>query len=419
LQQHVPLKHAPLSLLEQDWAKIYTHDRIFECTCPCRHVMTIHVESLLRLAPLRHVIADSSVRKAFRTVDQRWFYDHVLPRSLYGFNPYTSTVFLPRFSAIESWWNGDREQSARPLNGDDHLIREALLALHEYIHVWTVHAINHLMPDLGFGTAAITEDTFEDFVYCHLLTEAAAVAAIDYWYLCSVDDINDYCDIGTAFQGGIASPLYRRRYVRECRRHDATFEPQRASFLSELCVFYCTGRHDIFASETAVLVPLLRRWIEQEVQTRDRQLTVTRGWLEALAPRPVRRRPFDAPVESDRPWMVRLRNDIAELLWNKIHNDDLTQMPALPEPGWSRPFLVDHRYLNVNAIPDRPDQPSLYYMWQLLLQRPFDGVAPQVREVLRGLVLDLEGYDLALRIIESHPSHPIAAGEPAALLFDV
>jgi hypothetical protein len=381
--------------------------------------VTIHPESLLRHAPVRHWLADTTVRTLFRGIDQRWFYDRVVPRTLTGFNPYTSGVYLPRFSAVERWWNGDREASVRPLDPEDHLIREVFLAVHEYIHVWTVHAIAGRMPELGFGSAPITAESFEDFVYCHLLTEAAAVAAIDYWYLCGVDDVNDYCDIGTSFQGGIASPLFRRRYVRECRRHAPSFDPYRPELLSELCVYFCTGEHELFTSESAVRVPLLRRWIDQEAVTRRRQLVVTREWLAALAPPGALTLPVDAPVEANRPWMIALREELAAMLWKKIHDDELLQMPAPPQPRWSHAFTADHRYVNVNAVPGAPATPEQHYVWQRLQQRPFDAVPPAVRDALRGLAREQGDYDLALRIIEQYPALPASEGEPAALLFDV
>ena len=98
--------------------------------------------------------------------------------TLAGFNPFLRSLFYANNSALSRWLAGPYG-SARDYNEGDHLVREVLFAVHDYLHCWSAAAIAVLAPRSRFDTGPILRDNLEDFVYCHLLTEAAATAGLD------------------------------------------------------------------------------------------------------------------------------------------------------------------------------------------------------------------------------------------------
>jgi hypothetical protein len=82
-------------------------------------------------------------------------------------------------------------------------------------------------PDLSFASLDGEVIDFEDLIFCHLLTEAVAVAGLDYWYLSCVE-LNDVVDLGTTVRN-LTIPYHERQRA-EVRRFCPSLEVQTPEF---------------------------------------------------------------------------------------------------------------------------------------------------------------------------------------------
>ena len=162
-----------------------------------------------------------------------------------GFQPALGRIFYPTNSAVDAWL-GDVGGDPRPHNFADRLMNELFFLVHDYLHILGYRWINGLMPELGFGTAEITEKNAESFVFCHLLTEAVATVGLDYWYLSRLN-LYEELQIGTGFSG--LTVCIERRTMRSIGVFDPTFEVQSTAFFERICRFYCTGEFEGFGKE--------------------------------------------------------------------------------------------------------------------------------------------------------------------------
>jgi hypothetical protein len=311
----------------------------------------IHPESLLNIPLVQQLLMDRSCRIQTRAVDSGWHQAHSIPISVEGFNPTTSTIFVAEKSSLSSWL-GDPYSSGRWYNQKDRLVQRLMFATHDYLHVWSYLMINELMPELEFGTAEITDDNFEDFAFCHLLTEAVATVGVDYWFL-STTDINSICDVGTDVKSLTAN--YREADHAEYERWNANFEVQSPAFLENLAEFYCKG-----GAFFGVFVRGLERnpktfnWLNHEMSYGETQRAYIRQWLLHLAHRPLQNPPrqINAPVACDKPWQKNLTAELAQNLWRKVKEDEI-QSPSFrfdPAATWKAPSEkgADFRFTNIN-----------------------------------------------------------------------
>lgn len=95
-----------------------------------------------------------------------------------------------------------------------------------------------LAPWVRFDSGPILRDNIEDFVFCHLLTEAAAAVGLDYWYL-STFNLDERISLGTTLLNLTVD--HHERYVSEYRRFCPGWDAQRPDFFSDIARFYCSG----------------------------------------------------------------------------------------------------------------------------------------------------------------------------------
>ena len=105
------------------------------------------------------LLNDPRVKVVPRAIDNRWVYNGVCAGPISGFNPTRAEVYCARESAFGRWLQA-QDTPARSLNVEDRLIREALFAAHDYLHAWSALEIASIAPDVGFGSAPITADSF-------------------------------------------------------------------------------------------------------------------------------------------------------------------------------------------------------------------------------------------------------------------
>ena len=140
---------------------------------------------LARLPLVRRMLEDRAVTLVERCVHEDWAYNR-LASSVKGWNPWSGSVYVAARSAMHDW-RAQPERSLRELNEGDLLLPEVLFAVHDYLHVWSMRFIQARAPERGFGHGPITKENAETMVFLSLLTEAAATAGVDYWYLSTVD----------------------------------------------------------------------------------------------------------------------------------------------------------------------------------------------------------------------------------------
>jgi hypothetical protein len=343
----------------------------------------VHAESLLRIPLVRHMLEDPESHLVARGVDARWYYEKLVPVKLGGFNAAGGAVYYPIQSFLARWLD-EPESSARKHNENDVLVSEVLFAVHDYLHVWAYRAINELNPSLGFGTSEVTRANLEDFVFCHLASEAVATVGLDYWYLCTLS-LNDVCDIGTTVDHGLTVG-YHERHAREYQRYAPDLRVQQKEFFASVANFYCSGVFQGFETSALRESPVILRWLDHELRYGQSQRRYARQWLAYLSREPLSfdAGAFDAPVSAGRKWQRRTLRQLGELLWDKVKNDRRHEFAfRFKGRGWSSPpeRPADFRFVNLNwfpsidtalRVPSSPEPESdAYRLYQLVSRFDF------------------------------------------------
>jgi len=376
----------------------------------------IHSESLLNVPLLRHLFEDEHVRIVSRGVDAHWAYDDPAALRLDGFNPLGTSVFTSRKSALAEWLPHSHG-SARPFNERDRLVREALFAVHDYLHIWAWQWIAELRPSLGVGQKPIDADNLDDLAFCHILTETVATF-FDYWYLARVR-LNEVADVGSAIR--TLTIGYNEDHLGEYRRSQPKLDVQRPEYFVEKCTFYCDGIFFGFDILDLQRSALLDKWLTHELEYGEVQRAYARQWLADLAGLDIGRRSLIDPIVIDASWKHDLMHHFADLTWRKIHGEQLLQSPKPIELGknWlhDRTKTADFRFTNFNTRGRSADVafvPGLsfeYLFAQYRAQFDWDALEPARRTVFDRV---LRAQDLALgdrllsgeRRIEPSPDEP-------------
>lgn len=328
----------------------------------------LHPESLRRLHLLDHAFLDPHFDIIPRAFDRGWHYAKLIPTEVSGFNPFISAAIVGERSSFRAW-AADATRSARPFNDGDHLAREALWVAHDYLHAWAYRAIHQLRPRLGLATRRITRGALDDLLFAHILTEAAAVVGLDYWYL-SIRGVEARCPIGSG--RAHLAVTYREQDRHDYLRFNPGFVVQAPSFFQWVCCGYLTGRYHGFAPADLERSPGLRHWLVHELKYGIKQRRYFRQWLHFLAGCPdwgdV---DWDAPLELGARWRRALVSDLGALLWEKVKRRRAHFFPRIAPPSetWQSPAALapDPRFVNVahlprERLPRKPD-PQWFRRW--------------------------------------------------------
>lgn len=368
----------------------------------------LHPESLLRIPLVMDAFTDTSFRLIKRATDARWTYAKLIPMVLSGFNPRLGSYFYAANSSFELWitkpWG-----TTRDLNQSDTLVREVLFMAHDYLHAWAYGIIDAAWPKLGFLSGEITRNNFEDFVFCHIMTEAVATVGLDYWCL-SERDVNQWCDIGTCV--GPLTVSYKESLSHEYRRFNGALSVQDQGFFKVLAVFYCSGSFPGFDIEDAMRSPQLLSWLGHELEYGVQQRILTRLWLASLGSEEIvlSEDRLRMPVEVSQPERLQLIQDLALTLWRKVRDLPDHDIPAnIGSNRYQmskdlRKSLVDFRFVNLSRL-SRTEiaaaaklqtvESRRYLCYQLLGQIPFNQVEPGRLGVLTHLANHMQ-VDLLL-----------------------
>jgi len=340
-------------------------------------------ESLCNLHLVSQLLADPHVTRVPRAIDKSWFYANKIGTNVNGFNPFAQMILYGKKSFFASWLAAPQE-SARDYNEGDFLVKEVLFAVHDYLHLWAYRAIQALLPELGFGAAPIRRDNIEQFVFCHLLTEAVATVGLDYWFL-STFQLDRLVPIGTKHRTLTTS--YHEDDLEEFRRFCPDLVVQHPSFLVKLCEFYCSGVFLGFDIADLRRSPKTLAWLQHELSYGVLQRKYSRMWLRYLSSDEICycQMQLRAAVDIDQPWQRKLMADVADLLWEKVKLRKLHDFPSATGPTecWrSAPEKpLDFRFINVNCIDLgqaitqdallEPEASFSYLFWQYISQHDF------------------------------------------------
>jgi len=343
--------------------------------------------SLLRLVPVRHALEDPYFSVTCRPIDCRWNYAGFTD-VMSGYNPLLHTHFCSETSVLKRWLR-DPVDSGRELNDGDRLVREVLHMAHDYLHSWAYRAIEHLAPECGVGSVPITTENIDHFTFVHLLTEAAAVAGLDYWYLC-VRNVARRCNLGSLV--GPRTVAYEEQYLSELRRFDPDLAVQSPDFFFRIVNLFSTDEFEGFDLQDLQKSPMLSQWLTREVQAAYSQRFVTRLWLSRIGGFRSAARRMRRPLPPLRPHQRDLANELARLLWRKIkHGASQFFPPKTTVNVWRYPAATrpDFRVSNLQRIsaaesydwrllPD-PEQNFAFYIQQHLSQFRFPLDTPYAR----------------------------------------
>jgi hypothetical protein len=383
---------------------------------------TPHPESLARIPLVWRMLHDPLVKLSPRAIDQRWYYEGVIPGSLAGFNPFLGTVFHARRSAFARWL-ANPYASARDHNEGDCLVREVLFAAHDYLHVWSAAAIAALAPRARFGAGPILARNIEDFVFCLLLTEAAATVGLDYWYL-SVISLEERVPMGTTLS--TLTVDYHERHLPEYRRFCPDWSAQRPEFLGDLARFYCSGVFEGFSVEDLRRSARLHSWLTHELSYGSKQRAYARLWLSFMAAEEIsyERDQLSAPVSFEEEWKQRLMHDLGLVLWNKVqedHDSGLSLRALEDPPASSWRARADFRFVNANVVSPTVGAPlspasQRYHVLQRVSATAYDALTDEaIDQVARAL--RRSEHDTVLRLLEQAPPLPAEAEEPRDLFL--
>ena len=309
-------------------------------------------QGLMRVPLVRAMLADPTVRIVPRAVDKEWVYAQISPMNVTGFNPYRRELYVGARSSAWSWiqagCRGDRR-----FNEADSLVQEVLFLVHDYLHCWAVAAIQHEVPEIGFGHAPITPESIEAFTFCHLLTEAVATIGLDYWYLSTIH-LDELCELGTT--SSVLTVSFHENAVKEYQRFDPSLEVQHPRFFERLARFYCSGVWDDLSVDDLRASPKLLGWLKHELAYGEKQREYARHWLSHLSGGAVAlsHAALSEPVAIKHPWQRRLLRKLAELSWEKVKNEPTLRVkPTVKRTAsWRAPKSapLDYRFANLNRM---------------------------------------------------------------------
>lgn len=371
-----------------------------------------HAESLLRIPIVSQMERDPGVAHATRAVDNSWYYDGHIQIPVTGFNPALGKIYSAKLSAYSKWAKRKNE-SARKYNFEDNLTYEVLFSAHDYLHIWAYQTIKAAIPEMGFGSAEITEENFEDFVYLHLLTEIVATIGLDYWYLSNID-LNSVAPIGTTRT--TLATNYSKALLPEFQRFHPAFNPYSIDFFDVLENLYCYSTIKGFSGTALEKSPALLAWMKHEYKYAETQRRLTRLWLSSFKPKMNLGRDgeMDRPLKKTKSsWKNEISRDIRKLLWNKmVHQRDIFAPPTATASSWQASEhmdVLDFRFTNLNYFGDdfwqvaqtvfTPKEAESYLFNQIVSKYKLETIDPNDVDLIMKLKspLDLDSLRTVLR----------------------
>ena len=369
-----------------------------------------------------HLLEDGRISLCPRGFDPRWNYQRIVPFSVSGFNPLTQKIYFSQRSRLAERLQAQAQDGLSDRE-DPHLNYELLFSQHDYLHSWSVLAINELMPELGYGLVPITRENYEDFVFCHMLTETMAVVGLDYWYL-SIQPRRRFFVVA-----------YYEQDLDIYRQSIPDLLIQDPAYFDRLLEAYCLGTFRGFSSEKAHNNALLKQWLAHELGYAIKQRRYTRLWLAFLASEtiPLTDATEKGPIRMDKPWMRDLAASVKTMLWEKVKDNRQSHFtqPFDAKASWKAPLekIRDFRFINYQCEQNHPvtsgeftqmearSIPNLFY--QTVSAFDFDtfdhSQKQQVKDLLKKSEMTWDRYQALTDLLHSGEKLPATEGEPRDL----
>jgi hypothetical protein len=389
---------------------------------------TLGSESLLTIPLISAAFHDPYFKKTPRAIDQNWKDQGILPVAVSGFNPYLSAGFFAEKSVFKKWLENS-DISARSLNNSDHLIKQALFFAHDYLHSWAISTIQELVGEnFSYGLESVHEKNIEDYVFCHLLTEAVATVGLDYWYLSQIH-LNDICPIGSRVR--CLTIGYHSDYDEEIRKFNPRFRIFHPLFFDFMANFYCDGVFPGFTIDDLERSPILLNWIDHEVMYGEKQREYARLWFSYLS----KEGPCSSgsspsrPVRIRKDWQRKLISGLGQALWDAINNGTFAVRPfdssrlwryadqRGPDPRFSNLLHYDLKSMMKSVSKGPASEEKLSYLvYQYVSQFDLNKCALKVQTRIAELV---EKKDLKAlrRLLRGKAQIRRSREEPAHLLI--
>ena len=102
------------------------------------------------------MLADERLDLSRKPIDSSWRVEGYVPYLPNGFCPFNNMIPFCGLSEFAEWL-ATPERSGRDFNCQDALVKQALYHVHDYIHIWSTHAIRYLRPELVSATKSSTQ----------------------------------------------------------------------------------------------------------------------------------------------------------------------------------------------------------------------------------------------------------------------
>lgn len=330
-------------------------------------------------------------------IDARWWYEEISPLPGVGFNLFIEEIYFADTSELSRWI---RDSTNRPasLSRLNILVFEFLRSLHDYLHNLARRAIQNARPGLRFGFREGERANAEDMVFCLVLTEAAAVAALDYWLLSQIS-LQEELQVPTT-HSNYAIDLSQDD-IERIRRKSSAFSPEKKDFLGKLVSLYCLD--DAFGIEESNFKPGSKpaKWLRHETACAQRHRMLARQWLSFQAGKPV---PPDRVaarrIEISERWQRALIDVVTEVVWRAARKGEVDRLPGQVDPNetWrNKTGRVDPRFTRITSAPELRAQLTIRansldtdrreaLVAQTLGAIPYTTVSPLLRANLRKAV---------------------------------
>ncbi|MBL4632288.1 MAG: hypothetical protein JKY56_00355 [Kofleriaceae bacterium] len=352
--------------------------------------LALTVEPVVDVDKARQALSDLSVVKWLlseqgfslnsRAVDMRWEYAGLFPEAInVGFAPFGNAILGPRISASSTWRKSPHRRDFAVLNLDNRLLREVLFQVHDLFHMWAYRRMMHTSKGFAFGMVPIDEKTLSDYVFCHLVSEAAATVGLDYWYLAQ-RSLGDFFGLHLDFKGLTVS--YTQE-MDDALTSEAQLTVHSPEFFSAICQLYTTGSLPGTNAKALERVPSLTNWLFHELQYSEVQRVYSYEWFSYLGGLPT---PSKAqclvPIKADTPWRKAVVRDVGSALW-KMTQEQRYQI----EPH------VQHQAYAAQSLPHNPAYSNTCYF-------SLDNAIPSEMELYRrhkAATYDYSSFTLAQR----------------------
>lgn len=338
-------------------------------------------QELMNIPLFKQLRNDPNVRIVTRSIDCEWYYKKYVSHNISGFNPFENSIYISKNSAIARWIGNDFK-SFRKFNFRDQLMSEFLFLFHDYLHIWAYQWISKLAPSVGFGKRAVNAKNFEDFVFCHLITEAVATVGLDYWYL-STFDFSKTIGLGTTVRHLTVD--YHTKYDEEFKRFNPEFNSQRPEFFSFIAKFYCSGVFNGFDKKTVLQSPAALMWLDHEISYSNLQRIYSREWINTLSDsgKKLSEKELESPVDCRQKWKVDLIRNLGQLLWEKVRGGIPHYSNSIIRyPYPKKPKFLNSRMMNLNRINLGANTHYDMHFNQLISRYPYSDFNDEELEIL-------------------------------------